>query len=241
MKTCQERLNSRQRSARVESDSVGQRTSGDDRFAIRDGGLRIWFGCAGGVLGALACFLDGYSARLPVVVYLAVVTPWLVRSDLQRFRLPNRLLLIGYVLLASGMATLAGTEWPQGLSITVWGTTLGAWLVLLPVAMSGVLGMGDVKLAALLSAVLAVDSIWSVVIALQTAAVLAAVVAVLTMGRNYLGRTGNLERPYQPSAGPYQPSVGPYLPSAGMATRIALGPPLLAGFWLALFCIRMPS
>lgn len=205
------------------------------------------------VVSVSAGGLGWYRGTLALVV-LAVATPWLVVSDLGRSRLPNPIVLTGYLALSLGLlggghdsrwvphdqAPQPSSPWLSALersspyvvwdSAVVWATALLVWLVLLWPALRGALGMGDVKLAALLCAVLAVDSVWpvsvwSVAVALSVSAILGAVIAAHAHARSRIGA----------------PWTVPAAPSRGVeVVRIPFGPPLLAGFWFAVFCVRSP-
>lgn len=215
------------------------------------------------VVSASAGGLGWYRGTLALVV-LAVATPWLVASDLGRSRLPNPIVLTGYLALSLGLLggghdsrwvphdqiAQPSSPWLSGLqrsspyvvwdSAVVWATALLVWVVLLWPALRGALGMGDVKLAALLCAVLAVDSVWpdsvwpdsvwpvslwSIAVALSVSAILGAVIAAHAHACSRIGA----------------PWTVPAATSRGVeSVRIPFGPPLLAGFWFAVFCVRSP-
>ena len=81
------------------------------------------------------------AAFIPVV-YLIAVTPALVRTDLRERRLPNRIVLPGIVV-----GGIAAALQPSVLPVLA---ALGYAGVLLLLALAGGVGMGDVKLAALI-------------------------------------------------------------------------------------------
>ena len=82
------------------------------------------------------------AAALIPVVYLIAVTPELVRTDLRERRLPNRMVIPGIVI---GM--IAAALQPSVLPVLA---ALGYAGLLLVLALVGGVGMGDVKLAALI-------------------------------------------------------------------------------------------
>lgn len=82
------------------------------------------------------------AAALVPVVYLVAVTPALVRSDLRDHRLPNRIVVPGIVV---GLVSAALQ--PSVLPVLA---ALGYAGLLLVFAFAGGVGMGDVKLAALI-------------------------------------------------------------------------------------------
>ncbi|WP_426624723.1 prepilin peptidase [Leifsonia sp. McL0607] len=89
-------------------------------------------------------------------LYVAAVTAALVRYDLRERRLPNALVLPGLAFVAVGAvwSVLSGAG---GIALVVAAAlcSLGVLLAFLVLACGGGLGMGDVKLAALLASALA--------------------------------------------------------------------------------------
>jgi len=104
-------------------------------------------------LTAVALAILVWSAIGPVPaaipgLYLAAVGPELTRIDLREKRLPNRIVLPGLVV---GIAAAAGSWLTSGvppLVPVVAGVAFGGGLFL--IALAGGMGMGDVKLAALI-------------------------------------------------------------------------------------------
>jgi leader peptidase (prepilin peptidase)/N-methyltransferase len=94
------------------------------------------------LLGGLAVAAFGLEAGAIPAVALAAVTPELVRVDLREHRLPNRMVVPGIV--AGLVAAVAG--W-SALPVLA-GVAFAGFLWLL--GLRGGVGMGDVKLAALL-------------------------------------------------------------------------------------------
>jgi leader peptidase (prepilin peptidase)/N-methyltransferase len=107
---------------------------------------------ATGLLFALAAVRFGLSWALPAFLVLAAAGTWLAVVDLRTRLLPDRVVLpalgAGVVLLAA--AALAGHELPAlGRAVAGAAVLFAGYLVLALIAPAG-LGMGDVKLAALL-------------------------------------------------------------------------------------------
>jgi leader peptidase (prepilin peptidase)/N-methyltransferase len=157
------------------------------------------------LLGALAVWSIGHVVAAIPALYLAAVAPELTRVDLAEHRLPNRLVVPGLVV---GLAAAAGSWATTGgvpLVPLIAGLVFGGQLLLLSLA--GGIGMGDVKLAAVIG--LASPTVQ---IALG-----APVVAFLLGGVVGLG----------------------VLIARGRGTRIAFGPFLLVGYFLAVALVPL--
>ena len=99
-------------------------------------------------LGLLAWFAIGPVVAAVPALYIAAVAPELTRIDLAEHRLPNRLVVPGLVV---GLLAAAGSWVTTGIPPVVplvAGVAFGGVLFLL--ALTGGMGMGDVKLAAVL-------------------------------------------------------------------------------------------
>jgi leader peptidase (prepilin peptidase)/N-methyltransferase len=99
-------------------------------------------------LGALAWVAIGPTVAAIPALYAAAVAPELTRVDLAEHRLPNRIVVPGIVV---GLLAAAGSWLTTGvppLVPLVAGVTYGG--VLFVLALGGGMGMGDVKLAAVL-------------------------------------------------------------------------------------------
>jgi leader peptidase (prepilin peptidase)/N-methyltransferase len=97
----------------------------------------------------------GISPALVGAAYAAVVSGRLVRTDVREHRLPNALVLPGFVFAAVGLvweALARGSPEPLLATASLGGAVAGGLLAL---ASGGGLGMGDVKLATLLAVALA--------------------------------------------------------------------------------------
>ena len=99
-------------------------------------------------LGMLAWLALGPAVATIPALYVAAVTPTLTRIDLAEHRLPNRLVVPG---LAVGLLAAAGSWGTTGIPPfvpLVAGVAYGGALFVF--ALAGGMGMGDVKLAAVL-------------------------------------------------------------------------------------------
>lgn len=148
------------------------------------------------LLGYLA--VGPHPALLPLL-YLAAITPELVRVDVLEHRLPNRLVVPGIAVgVLSASATWVTTGEFPGPPILA-GTAY--FVFLLALSWGGGMGAGDVKLGATLGL-----ASWA-----PTVAVLSPVLAFLGGGI----------------------VSGVLLARGARNSRIAFGPYLLLGFWLA--------
>lgn len=145
------------------------------------------------LLAALAVTALGLTPASIPAVYLAAVTPELVRVDLAEHRLPNRMVVPG--LVVGVVAALVG--WSPAPAVA--GLALGGFLWLL--GLGGGVGMGDVKLGALIG-------LASPTLAVAVAAPLLAFVAGGVAAAAVLARDGR-------------------------GSRVAFGPFLLLGYWVA--------
>jgi leader peptidase (prepilin peptidase)/N-methyltransferase len=107
---------------------------------------------ATGVLFALTAVRFGATPVLPAYLLLAAVGVWLAVVDLRTRRLPDRVVLPALgagALLLAGAALAAGDLAALGRAVAGAAVLFGAYLLLALLAPAG-LGMGDVKLAAVL-------------------------------------------------------------------------------------------
>ncbi|MEO5921384.1 MAG: prepilin peptidase [Pseudolysinimonas sp.] len=159
-------------------------------------------------LAALAIAALGFTPAAIAAVYLAAVTPELVRIDLSEHRLPNRMVVPG---IAVGLVT-AGLSWvlrgePPLIPLVAALATAGLLALL---ALGGGIGMGDVKLAALIG--LASPTIAIAPVAPLAAFLLGGVAASIVLVRGVVAGRGREAR----------------------RTHLAFGPFLLAGYFVAL-------
>lgn len=151
---------------------------------------------------------------------LAVVTPTLIRADLREHRLPNK--LVGIAAAGLGVALLG--EWllagsvPTGALLA--GVAAGFFYLMLSIA--GGMGMGDVKLSAILAGGAALVSLSTAVAGFLLAFVIGGVwaLAVLLM-RGMRRSTGTRKRRPRDDDGARAPG-----------SNIPFGPAMLLGHWL---------
>jgi leader peptidase (prepilin peptidase)/N-methyltransferase len=130
---------------------------GEGRVALRTG-LRSralgapWPELAGALSFAAVTLRFGWSAELPAWLWFVAVGLLLAVVDLRTMLLPNRVLLPGLIggLVLLAVAAAADGAWSAlGRGVAAGGVAFGVLLVLALIAPTG-MGMGDVKLAALL-------------------------------------------------------------------------------------------
>jgi len=114
------------------------------------------------LLGALGLLAVGVSPALVGVLWLAAVTPALVRIDCREHRLPNALVAPGYA--AAGVSIcISWTVYGTAPSTSILaGAAYFAFLLLLNLI--GGMGMGDVKLGGVLGLVLGTISVDAAVV-----------------------------------------------------------------------------
>ncbi|GAB3390412.1 hypothetical protein GCM10027568_14320 [Humibacter soli] len=100
-------------------------------------------------LVALSVAVLGLRFELVGFVYLALVTPELCRIDLAEHRLPNVLVMPGFAVAAIGVVFGALVEWRMPATAIASTVVVCGFFALLAVV--GGLGMGDVKLSAVLA------------------------------------------------------------------------------------------
>ncbi|WP_181028583.1 prepilin peptidase [Pseudoclavibacter sp. RFBA6] len=158
--------------------------------------------CVGALVGlAVAAAVAGQLRELPVMVAIAIVTPSLVVTDVREHRLPNPLVAFA----ALGLLLASCLDWlltgSLDLAAIIIGMLVGAALLLCSVL--GGLGMGDVKLGAVLASAAALVH--------PSLAVVLVFLAILF---------GGLQ------------SIIVLVWTRDRRRSIALGPALLAGYWL---------
>jgi leader peptidase (prepilin peptidase) / N-methyltransferase len=110
--------------------------------------IRWWRLPAAAVLAAIALVAVGPDPRALPLVYLAAVTPSLCAVDALERRLPNSLVLPGYLVAAAGILA----HWIVGGVFSTVAVVSGVvyFVIMLAFAVAGGMGMGDVKLAGVL-------------------------------------------------------------------------------------------
>ena len=160
-----------------------------------------------GVLGALAWVALGGAPGSITALWLALVTPSLVVIDVRLKRLPNVLVVpgLGAALVDVVWYSVASGRFPTAAFVA----TVILVAAMLALNLFGGLGMGDVKLTAVIAGCLSLDSPWTAVAAVMLAFVLGGVYSVALLVR----RRGDRAR------------------------RIAFGPVLLLSFWAVIVAL----
>lgn len=153
------------------------------------------------LLGALAWAALAGAPGSVTALWLALVSPSLVIVDTRLRRLPNVLVVPGLVAVLIDVAwfSVASARFPTA-AVLATSIMLAAMFAL---NLVGGLGMGDVKLTAVIAGCLSLDSPWTAVAAVMLAFMLGGVYSVALLVR----RRGGRDR------------------------RIAFGPLLLLAFW----------
>lgn len=150
-------------------------------------------------LAWLAISALGPTPAAVPALYLAAVTPELVRIDLGEHRLPNRLVLPGVIVgIAAAALSWAVTGEPPLVPL-VAALATGVFLGVL--GLLGGIGMGDAKLAALIG--LASPTLPIALAAPLAAFLLGGVVASIILVRGLLAGRGREARRAQIAFGPY--------------------------------------
>ena len=154
---------------------------------------------ATGVLFALVAWRFGASWELPAFLLFAAVAVLLTVIDLRHRLLPNRVILpalaAGAVLLT--VAAAAGDAWPALLRATLGAAVLFVVFLVLALVSPRSLGMGDVKLAALVGLFLGWIGWGAVVVGGAAGFVVQALLAVVLLASRRIGLRGEL--PFGPA------------------------------------------
>jgi leader peptidase (prepilin peptidase)/N-methyltransferase len=141
----------------------------------------------------------GLSWELPAFLALAVVAVLLTLVDLRHHLLPDRVVLPGLGAGAALLAVAAAAEpaWPALLRAVLGAVALFLAFLVLALISPGGLGMGDVKLAALLGLYLGWLGWPAVLVGAAAAFVVQALVALVLLAARRVGRRSDL--PFGPS------------------------------------------
>lgn len=137
---------------------------------------RWWRLPAAAVLAAIALVAVGPDPRVLPLVYLAAVTPTLCAIDAVERRLPNSLVLPGYLVAAAGIVA----HWIVSGEFSKVAVVSGVlyFVVMLAFAVAGGMGMGDVKLAGVLGLSAGLVSATAAVVSPLVAFVLGGIAAI---------------------------------------------------------------
>ena len=141
----------------------------------------------------------GVTWQLPAFLLLAVVGVLLALIDLRHHLLPDRVVLPGLVLSGALLLVAAAAEpaWPALLRAVLGAATLFLVFLVLALVSPGGLGMGDVKLAALLGLHLGWVGWPAVLLGALAAFVVQALVALVLLAARRVGRRSDL--PFGPA------------------------------------------
>ncbi|HQE45721.1 MAG TPA: A24 family peptidase [Rhodoglobus sp.] len=137
---------------------------------------RWWRLPAAAVFAAIALVAVGPDPRALPLVYLAAVTPTLCAVDALERRLPNSLVLPGYLVAAAGIVA----HWIVSGEFSTVAVVSGVlyFVVMLAFAVAGGMGMGDVKLAGVLGLSAGLVSATAAVVSPLVAFVLGGIAAI---------------------------------------------------------------
>ncbi|TFB48964.1 prepilin peptidase [Cryobacterium tagatosivorans] len=167
--------------------------------------VRLAASLAAGVLFALLALRFGFAPELPAYLLLAAASVTLSIVDVAEKRLPNPLLLATTVIVAAALviAAAVGADWGAALGALLGGAALFAvYLVLALISPAGV-GMGDVKLAAVIGLALGYLGWDTWLIGLVAGFLVGSVVSLVALALSRVSLRGSL--PFGPSmlAGAY--------------------------------------
>jgi leader peptidase (prepilin peptidase)/N-methyltransferase len=189
-------------------------TSVFGRPAVRPPVLEL----ATAALFALAAVRFGLSFELPAFLFLAAAGLLLAVIDLQHRLLPNRVVLpslaIGFALLL--LPAVLRPEWSALVRAVVAAAVLFAVFLALALVSPGGLGMGDVKLAALLGLYLGWLGWAAVVVGAVAGFLVQAVLALALLATRRIGLRGEL---------PFGPAM-----LAGAVLAVGWAEPLVRGY-----------
>jgi leader peptidase (prepilin peptidase) / N-methyltransferase len=162
-------------------------------------------------------------------LYVAAVTVALVQYDLREQRLPDALVLPGFAFVGLGAAWSSSSGGGPIVVLAAVLSALGVLGVFLVLASGGGLGMGDVKLAAVLAAALAALVAERAPPEGEPVAAVVGAVGALVVGSLVLGAlaAGIVVRSRGAGAARAERTVG----ADGPAAELPFGPVLLAVFW----------
>lgn len=152
--------------------------------------LTVGLSTATGVLAALVALQFGASWLLPAQLWLLGLAVVLTVTDLQLQRLPNAVVLPGGVVLAVLLVVAAFARQEPAVLIgsVVAAAVLFALFLLAAVVSPAGMGMGDVKLAAVLGLALGYVGLATVLLAVLLAFALHAVVSLVLLATRRAGR-----------------------------------------------------
>ena len=133
----------------------------------------------------VACWSAGLTPQLPAAIAFAVVGTTLSIVDLAEQRLPNSMLLVAAAtvgpLLVAGL--VVSSDWPALLAGAIGAVVMFAFYFLMALINVQFMGMGDVKLAAIVGAMLGAHGLSTWLVGLVATFVIGAVAAIIKLAR----------------------------------------------------------
>lgn len=151
-------------------------TAGAEAPTRRREGVRIATAALAAFLALLGAIRFGTQAETLVVVFAIPVLVVISRHDLERRVIPNRIVVPAWIAVLFAQLAIHPHHWLEWL---VGSFAAGAFFLAVALAYPGGLGMGDVKLALLIGAVLG----WAVLTALLLGTLAAGLVAAVMLFR----------------------------------------------------------
>lgn len=153
------------------------------RTVVWRAAVRLWITVAVAVCFAAITALAGWSWTLPALLIFAAGGIALSAVDLLERRIPNRMLLVAAPLAA--VAILVAAAWQGSIVTLLWSAIGAAGLFLLYLAIALVapaaMGMGDVKLAALVGGVLGFVGLSAILAGVAAIALVGGVAALIVI------------------------------------------------------------
>ena len=137
--------------------------------------------------------------ELPALLAFCAVAVVLSAVDLAENRLPNAVVGAGIAVVAALLvvAAVGAGEWMRVLWALLWAGGLFAAFLVLTLISPAAMGMGDVKLAALLGLMLGWFGVWAVLLGVAMAFVIGGLVAIVALALRRVTLKGEL--PFGPS------------------------------------------
>jgi leader peptidase (prepilin peptidase)/N-methyltransferase len=131
------------------------------------------------VLATVAVVAAGLEPRVLPLLYLSAVTPRLCAIDFAHRRLPNRIVLPGYLVAVAG----AAAQWAVTGEAPILALASGSafFVFMLAFAVAGGMGLGDVKLAGVLGMSAGLLGLSAAVISPLAAFLLGGVAAIVAL------------------------------------------------------------
>lgn len=147
-----------------------------------------------GVAFGLLALRSGVDALLPAFLAVTAAGAAIAIVDLREKRIPNRMLLLAApvvaALLVAGLLLRGQPE--RLLAVLAGSAVMFALYLLVALLMPSAMGMGDVKLAALLGAALGATGLTGWLVGLLAAFLVGGIVAVIALATRRIGLRGSI-------------------------------------------------